>query len=103
MRRACQRVRGSAVLKDVLRLVLSIGNVLNEDSRLGGALSVRLESLLRLPDVKVTQAADVGSAAGSGSNLAALDGDAGESLAALDGDDGERFAALDGDDCEPPS
>ena len=60
------RVRESVVLKDVLRLVLQIGNVLNDGTRQGNAEAVRLASLLKLADVKIT--APISDAAEKGSS-----------------------------------
>lgn len=70
MTAAAQAVRESKALRNVLRLVLTVGNVLNDGSQQGNAVGVRLESLLKLQDVKVVAPVggpDLGSrAAGAG-------------------------------------
>lgn len=50
--RACEQIRGSAHLAEVLRAVLATGNTLNAGTHRGQAAGIKLESLLKLADVK---------------------------------------------------
>lgn len=50
---ACQQIRGSAGLKQVLRSVLATGNLLNAGTNRGNAQGIKLDTLLKLSDVKV--------------------------------------------------
>ena len=50
----CTQVVKSAKLQDVLGMVLSIGNVMNEGTRTGGAAGFRFDSLLRLTQTKTS-------------------------------------------------
>jgi hypothetical protein len=56
LRSACEQLRGSARLRRVLSTVLAAGNQLNAGTARGSAASLRLDSLLKLNDVKVTAA-----------------------------------------------
>ena len=50
--RACEQIRTSAHLAEVLRAVLATGNTLNAGTHRGQAAGIKLESLLKLADVK---------------------------------------------------
>ena len=50
--RAISAVRGSAMFRRALRLVVDAGNFMNHGSRLGGAVGFRLRSLPKLQDTK---------------------------------------------------
>lgn len=54
LRSACDQIRSSDRLRRVLAVVLSAGNQLNAGTARGSAGSIRLDSLLKLGDVKVT-------------------------------------------------
>lgn len=54
--RACEQIRGSAHLAEVLRAVLATGNMLNAGTHRGQAAGIKLESLLKLADVKARRA-----------------------------------------------
>ncbi len=51
--RACEQIRCSDRLAQVLSRVLATGNVLNADTHRGGALAIKLDSLAKMADVKV--------------------------------------------------
>lgn len=53
MERACEQIRCSDRLAQVLSRVLATGNVLNADTHRGGALAIKLDSLAKMADVKV--------------------------------------------------
>ncbi|EFN52829.1 hypothetical protein CHLNCDRAFT_138268 [Chlorella variabilis] len=67
LRRACQQIRGSGRLRRVLALVLAAGNQLNAGTARGGAGGIKLDSLLKLSDVKVTAVPAGGGGGGGGS------------------------------------
>ena len=50
---ACGQVRSSTALQQVLEVVLAVGNTLNAGTHRGNAAGIRLDSLLKLGDVKV--------------------------------------------------
>lgn len=50
---ACQQVRGSNNLLQLLRLVLATGNLLNAGTNRGNAQGIKLDTLMKLADVKV--------------------------------------------------
>ena len=52
--RACEQIRCSDRLAHVLSRVLATGNVLNADTHRGNALAIRLDSLSKMSDVKVS-------------------------------------------------
>ena len=52
--KACRQVRSSTHLQQLMRLVLSTGNLLNTGTNRGNALGVKLETLMKLADVKVS-------------------------------------------------
>ncbi|BDA44286.1 probable formin-like protein 6 at N-terminal half [Coccomyxa sp. Obi] len=52
---ACAQVRGSQRLRRVLAAALRAGNSLNEGSHLGDAKAVRIESLLKMADLRVAR------------------------------------------------
>ena len=58
---ACSQIRNSSALRRVLGLVLSTGNLMNAGSHRGNAQGVKLESLLKLADVKVATPGILGS------------------------------------------
>jgi hypothetical protein len=47
------QVRGSERLRTVLAAALRVGNAVNQGTHLGGAAAVRLESLLKMADLRV--------------------------------------------------
>lgn len=51
--RACEQIRCSDRLAQVLSRVLATGNVLNADTHRGDALAIKLDSLQKMSDVKV--------------------------------------------------
>ena len=53
---AYAQIRGSAALKRAFKWYLHVGNVVNAHSNRGNARGVRLDSLLKATDVKVTKA-----------------------------------------------
>ena len=53
MRRACRCIQSSPHLKDVLRATLAAGNMLNHGTARGNAAAVKLETLIKLVDMKV--------------------------------------------------
>ena len=52
--RACEQIRCSDRLAHVLSRVLATGNVLNADTHRGNALAIKLDSLSKMSDVKVS-------------------------------------------------
>ncbi|KAK9846020.1 hypothetical protein WJX81_008599 [Elliptochloris bilobata] len=52
---ACEQIRSSSHLAEVLRAVLATGNTLNAGTHRGQAAGIKLESLIKLADVKVTK------------------------------------------------
>jgi Formin Homology 2 Domain/Subunit CCDC53 of WASH complex len=50
----CSQIQRSTKLVDVLKMVLKIGNTMNEGTRSGGAAGFRFDSLLRLTQTKTT-------------------------------------------------
>ena len=57
VKRACEQLRTSRRLKCVLAAVLACGNAINAGTHRGNAEAIKLESLLKLGDVKTTTAA----------------------------------------------
>ena len=55
---ACNQIRTSSRLKTILSTILSGGNVLNQDTMRGGATALKLDSILKLGDVKSTKKSD---------------------------------------------
>ena len=53
VRRACRCIQGSPHLKKVLRATLAAGNMLNHGTARGNATAVKLETLVKLVDMKV--------------------------------------------------
>ena len=51
--KACEQVRGSENLRQLLRLVLATGNLLNTGTNRGNAQGIKLDTLMKLADVKV--------------------------------------------------
>ena len=51
---ACEQVGNSRRLQEVLRAVLAVGNALNTGTARASADGVKLDSLMKLADVKVT-------------------------------------------------
>lgn len=51
---ASRNIMKSEAFSQVLRIVLSVGNILNNESALGAARGFQLEGLLRLKDVHTT-------------------------------------------------
>jgi hypothetical protein len=51
--KACQQIRNGAALEEVLKAVLAVGNTMNAGTNRGGAQGIKLDSLLKLVDVKV--------------------------------------------------
>ena len=47
------QVRGSGGLRAALAAALRVGNAINMGTHLGGAVAVRVESLLRVADLRV--------------------------------------------------
>jgi hypothetical protein len=52
--RACEQIRCSDRLAYVLSRVLATGNILNADTHRGNALAIKLDSLSKMSDVKVS-------------------------------------------------
>ncbi|KAK9829521.1 hypothetical protein WJX72_006312 [[Myrmecia] bisecta] len=61
IQRALGQVRASERLQAVLRVALAAGNALNAGTHRGNAVGVKLESLLKLSDLKVTRSTGAGS------------------------------------------
>ena len=51
--KACRQVRDSPNLQQLLRLVLATGNLLNTGTNRGNAQGVKLDTLMKLADIKV--------------------------------------------------
>ena len=51
---ACAQVKNSPRLQRALALILEVGNILNAGSRQGGALAIKITSLAKLADTKVS-------------------------------------------------
>ena len=51
---ACAQVKSSPWLQRTFALILVVGNILNSGSRQGGALAIKLTSLAKLADTKVS-------------------------------------------------
>ncbi|KAL8143948.1 hypothetical protein V2J09_016980 [Rumex salicifolius] len=51
---ACDEVRNSSKLKEVMRLILLLGNTLNNGTARGGASGFKLDSLLKLNETRAT-------------------------------------------------
>ncbi|ORY86176.1 hypothetical protein BCR37DRAFT_206263 [Protomyces lactucae-debilis] len=60
MRHACREVYDSQILKDMLTLALSAGNILNASTFRGGAQGFKLGSLLKLSEIKSTSMSKCG-------------------------------------------
>ena len=57
--RACRQIVTTERLHMVLRVVLAVGNTLNDGTHRGNADAVRLESLHKLADMKVSRPANL--------------------------------------------
>eukprot|EP00887_Chlorella_sp_A99_P000449 scaffold17.g449.t1 len=90
LRAACAEVRDSRHLRAVLAAALAAGNRLNAGTHRGGAEAVRLESLLKLGDVKATGGGAAPNGGGGGPERAAT---ANGAVAAGAGQDGRPTAA----------
>ncbi|CAD5176568.1 unnamed protein product [Musa acuminata subsp. malaccensis] len=51
---ACEEVRGSEKLKEIMKKILHLGNTLNQGTARGSAVGFRLDSLLKLSDTRAT-------------------------------------------------
>ncbi|KAK4767923.1 hypothetical protein SAY87_003064 [Trapa incisa] len=51
---ACQEVRNSYKLKEIMKRILFLGNVLNQGTARGSAIGFKLDSLLKLTDTRAT-------------------------------------------------
>lgn len=51
---ACEEVRNSYKLKEVMRRILQLGNALNQGTARGSAVGFKLDSLLKLTDTRAT-------------------------------------------------
>lgn len=51
--KACRQVKESVHLQQLLRIVLATGNLLNTGTNRGNAQGVKLDTLLKLADIKV--------------------------------------------------
>ncbi|MED6122405.1 Formin-like protein 20 [Stylosanthes scabra] len=51
---ACDEVRNSAKLKEIMKKILYLGNTLNEGTARGAAVGFKLDSLLKLTDTRAT-------------------------------------------------
>ncbi|MCL7033124.1 hypothetical protein MKW94_000341 [Papaver nudicaule] len=51
---ACEEVRNSEKLKDIMRKILWLGNTLNQGTARGSAIGFRLDSLLKLTDTRAS-------------------------------------------------
>lgn len=52
--KACRQVRSSSHLKQLMRLVLATGNLLNAGTNRGNAQGFKMDTLMKLADVKVS-------------------------------------------------
>eukprot|EP00890_Picochlorum_soloecismus_P003774 jgi/Picsp_1/4398/NSC_01904-R1_gtpase effector dia diaphanous len=55
---ACKQIKSSSRLKTILSTILAGGNILNQDTMRGGAVALKLDSILKLGDVKSTKKSD---------------------------------------------
>ena len=55
---ACNEIKSSSRLKIILSTILAGGNVLNEGTMRGGAAALKLDSILKLGDVKSTKTSE---------------------------------------------
>eukprot|EP00884_Botryococcus_braunii_P013189 jgi/Botrbrau1/21871/Bobra.0249s0002.1 len=53
--KACQQIRNGVALEEVLKAVLAVGNTLNAGTNRGCAQGIKLDSLMKLADVKATK------------------------------------------------
>eukprot|EP00210_Caulerpa_lentillifera_P002157 g2071.t1 len=67
---ACQQLRGSHRLKKVFTLILSIGNTMNKGTSRGNAGGIKIESLSKLWDTKVSRNANTKEAGKTNDSLA---------------------------------
>ncbi|KAJ3673025.1 hypothetical protein LUZ60_006399 [Juncus effusus] len=51
---ACEEIRNSAKLKEIMKKILLLGNMLNQGTARGSAIGFRLDSLLKLTDTRAT-------------------------------------------------
>lgn len=51
---ACEEVRNSGKLKEIMHLILNLGNLLNSGTARGSAVGFKLDSLLKLTDTRAT-------------------------------------------------
>lgn len=51
---ACDEVRRSVKLKEIMKLILTLGNLLNQGTARGSAVGFKLDSLLKLTDTRAT-------------------------------------------------
>lgn len=51
---ACDEVRNSVKLKEIMKLILKLGNLLNQGTARGSAVGFKLDSLLKLTDTRAT-------------------------------------------------
>lgn len=51
---ACEEVRNGAKLKDIMKMILNLGNLLNSGTARGSAVGFKLDSLLKLTDTRAT-------------------------------------------------
>ncbi|XP_020703895.2 formin-like protein 5 isoform X1 [Dendrobium catenatum] len=51
---ACEEIRNSNKLKEIMKKILSLGNTLNRGTARGAAVGFRLDSLLKLTDTRAT-------------------------------------------------
>ena len=54
---ACKQIRFSTGLQKILRFVLATGNLLNAGTNRGNAQGIKLDTLMKLADVKVRHSA----------------------------------------------
>jgi hypothetical protein len=57
---SCERIKHCERLKIILSSILAAGNILNANTMRGGASAIKLESILKLADVKVVNKFDKG-------------------------------------------
>ena len=57
---SCERIKHCERLKVILSSILAAGNILNANTMRGGASAIKLESILKLADVKVVNKFDKG-------------------------------------------
>ncbi|PKU59452.1 Formin-like protein 5 [Dendrobium catenatum] len=51
---ACEQIRNSVKLKEIMKKILYLGNMLNQGTARGSAIGFRLDSLLKLTDTRAT-------------------------------------------------